>query len=70
MTTQEQAFDIAMRYINGTKEEKEVIISFFDGEERETFLKAVGMVHMFMDADYYNKIQDAVQKQVVSKIYR
>lgn len=69
MTTQEQAFDIATRYINGTKEEKEIIISFFEGEEREIFLKAVGMVHMFTDADYYNTIQNAVQEQIVSELY-
>ena len=69
MTTQEQASDIAMRYINGTKEEKEIIESFFNGEEREIFLKAVGMIHLFTDADYYDKIKNAVQEKVVNEVY-
>lgn len=69
MATQEQAFDIAMRYINGTNEEQEVIISFFEGEEKEIFLKAVGMIHMFMDQDYYNKIENAMEEQIVKELY-
>ena len=69
MTTQEQAFDIAKKYINGTKEEQEVIISFFEGEEREIFLKAVGMINMFMDQDYYNKIENAAKEQIVKELY-
>ena len=69
MTTQEQAFDIAMKYINGTKEEKEIIISFFNGKEREIFLTAVGMAHMFTDSDYYSTIQNTVRGQIVSKLY-
>lgn len=69
MTAQEQAFDIAMRYINGTKEEQEVIISFFKGEERQTFLQAVGAIHMFTDQEYYSKIENAVKEQIVKELY-
>lgn len=35
MTAQEQAFDVAQRYIYGNSREREAILSCFQGEQRD-----------------------------------
>lgn len=65
----EQAFKVALQYINGTDKEREAILSCFNGAEREVFLKGVGSIHLFVDADYYNAVQTAVKEKFIEEVY-
>ena len=56
---------IAERYIFGTEKEREIILSFFKGEEKKTFLYCVGLHRLFCDQAYY----DAIKKAVGDKLY-
>ena len=69
MTAQEQAIEIAKRYMNGSDEEKEVILSCFTDEEKKTALEFFGYYKMFCDQEYYNTIKKAVSDQYMKEIY-
>lgn len=68
-TAQKQAFSVAQAYINGTEREREIILSFFQGEDRDTFLTGVGLIHLFSDQDFYNAVRDAVKERLVAELY-
>ena len=56
---------IAERYIFGTENERNIILSFLDEKERETFLYCTGLYRLFCDQYYY----DAIKKEVGDKLY-
>lgn len=55
---------IAERYIYGTEAERKIILDFFDGSEKETFLNAAGLYHLFTDQYFYNTIRDVIGKKI------
>ena len=68
-TAQKQAYDIAQMYIQGSERERQIILSFFQGEEREIFLKGVGLIHLFSDQDFYNSVRDTIKDRIVKELY-
>lgn len=38
---------IAERYIFGNERDRKIILRFFDDEEKEIFLRSVGLYHLF-----------------------
>lgn len=68
-TAQKQAFDVAKRYIQGTEKEREIILSFFQGEERMIFLRAVGFIHLFTDQQYYDSVRNAMRDRISKEMY-
>lgn len=55
---------IAERYIYGNQRDREIILSFLDEDEKETFLNATGLYHLFTDQYFYEKVRDVVGKQI------
>ena len=68
-TAQKQAYDIAQTYIQGSERERKIILSFFQGEEREIFLKGVGLIHLFSDQDFYNSVRDSLKDRLIKELY-
>ena len=56
--------EICNIYLYGTDKEKEIILSFLNEEEKQTFLKAVGFYHLFTDTDFYKNVQTAIAEQI------
>ena len=70
MTTQEeQAFDIAKRYIHGSDKEKEIILSCFSEEEKEIAIRFFGYFKLFCDQKYYYAVKGAVCAKCLKDIY-
>lgn len=56
---------LAERYMNGTKKERDIILSFFqDPDERRTLLEGFGLYHMFRDQRLYNSVKRALGEQL------
>lgn len=69
MTTQEeQALKVARQYIYGTSKEREVILSCFSDEEKQSFLLGVGAIHLFDDQQYYNATMNALREKIMSEV--
>lgn len=64
MTSEQMAYDVAHRYLNGGAREREIILSCFPGPQREVFLRFIGTFKMFCDQRYY----DAVKRAVCARI--
>lgn len=69
MTAQEQGIEVAQRYLNGGKLEREIILSCFTDEEKETFLKFVHLYKLFTDQRYYDAVKHEVCNQIMKEIY-
>lgn len=65
MTAEEQAMDVAKRYINGSDREKKAILSCFSEEEKLTFLEFIGLQKLFNDSKYYAAVKKAVCEQLL-----
>ena len=61
---------IAERYIYGTESEKQIILSFLSDSEKETFLNAVGLYHLFTDQYFYDTIRDIIGKKIYEDFSR
>ena len=61
---------IAERYIYGTENERKIILGFLSDTEKETFLNAVGLYHLFTDQYFYEKVRDAVGKQIYKDLHK
>ena len=60
---------IAERYINGTERERKIILSFLNDHEKEIFLNATGLYHIFTDQYFYEKVRDIVGKQIYKDLH-
>ena len=69
MTAQDQAFDVAKRYIHGSNKEKEIILSCFTGEEKEIAIQFFGYYKLFCDQRYYDAVKGAVCAKCLKDIY-
>lgn len=67
---QEQAFQVAMLYINGTNADKEKILYCFNADEREIFLRGVSTIKLFTDAEYYETVKCAVRDRICKELYK
>lgn len=61
---------IAERYIFGTENERNIILSFLDEKERETFLCCTGLYRLFCDQYYYDSIKKAVGDKLYEDLYK
>ena len=61
---------VCERYIFGTSEERKIILSIFDEEEKETFLQGCGLYHLFTDEDFYNKNCSAMGNQLYAELHK
>ena len=61
---------IAERYIYGTEVERQIVLSFLSDSEKETFLNAVGLYHLFTDQYFYEKVRDTVGKQIYKDLHK
>lgn len=58
---------LAERYMNGSKTEREIILSFFpDPAERKILMEGFGLYHLFRDQRLY----DAVKQSIGEQLYR
>lgn len=55
---------IAEAYIYGTEKQREIILSFFNEEEKKTFLEGVGFYKMFTQPDFYKAVCGAVGERI------
>ena len=69
MTATEQAFDVAKRFLAGSEQEREVILSCFSEEEQKTFEDFIRYYKLYSDKKYYKAIQKAVCSQLLQEIY-
>ena len=69
MTQNEMAFAIANRYLHGSDKEREIILSCFTDQERETFVKFLGFYKLYTDRNYYEAVKGAVCGQLLKEIY-
>ena len=61
---------IAERYIYGTEAERQVILGFLNENEKETFLSATGLYHLFTDQYFYDTIRDIIGKKIYEDFNR
>lgn len=61
---------IAERYIYGTEVERKIILSFLSKSEKETFLNAVGLYHLFTDQYFYNTIRNIIGKKIYEDLHK
>lgn len=64
MSADEMGIVIANRYLHGGYRKQQIILSCFTDEEKEVFLRFIGIYKMFCDQAYY----DAVKKAVIERI--
>lgn len=57
-------------FINGSQQQREIILSMLDEHDRETFLKGCGLYRMFTDQLFYNAVEKAVGEQVYSEFQK
>lgn len=55
---------IAERYIYGTEAERNIILSFLNDSEKEVFLNAAGLYHLFTDQYFYNTVKNILGKKI------
>lgn len=61
---------IAERYLYGNDRDRKIILSFLDNNEKEIFLNAVGLYHLFTDQNFYNTVRDAVGKRIYEDLHK
>ena len=61
---------IAERYIYGTENERKIILGFLSDTEKETFLNAVGLYHLFTDQYFYDTIRDILGKKIYEDLHK
>ena len=61
---------IAERYIYGSETERKIILSFLNDKEKETFLNAVGLYHLFVDQYFYDTIRDIIGKKIYEDLHK
>lgn len=49
MDVQQQAFEIAQRYLHGSEMERQAILSCFTEEEQEVFVRFMGFYRLYSD---------------------
>ena len=54
--------------VRGTEAERQIILSFLSESEKETFLNAVGLYHLFTDQYFYNTIRSVVGKKIYEEL--
>lgn len=58
---------LAERYMNGSKEERDIILSFFpDPADRKALMEGFGLYHLFCDQRFY----DAVKESIGQHLYK
>lgn len=60
---------IAEKFIYGTKEQREIILSFLNEKEKKTFLKGIGLYRLFTDVNYYKTVCNAIGKQIYEELH-
>lgn len=55
---------ICERYINGNERDRKIILSFLNDDEKQHFLIACGLYHMFTDQRYFETIKQAVGERL------
>lgn len=66
MSADEMGIAIANRYLHGGCRERQIILSCFTDEEKQVFLRFIGIYKMFCDQAYY----DAVKKAVLEQLFK
>ena len=66
MSADEMGIVIANRYLHGGYRERQIILSCFTEEEKQVFLRFIGIYKMFCDQAYY----DAVKKAVLEQLFK
>lgn len=61
---------IAERYIYGNENVRKIILSFLSDSEKETFLNAAGLYHLFTDQYFYNTIRDIIGKKIYEDLHK
>lgn len=61
---------IAERYLYGNDRDRKTILSFLDDHEKEVFLNAVGLYHLFTDQNFYNSVRDLVGKRIYEDLHK
>lgn len=59
--------EICKKYIYGSDETRETILSFFNENDKETFLQGVSFYKLFTQADYYKAVSDTVAEKIYWK---
>ncbi len=54
-------------FIDGDDKVRETILEALEPDERQTFLKGVGLYRMFRDDRYYKAVQQAVGEQFMKE---
>lgn len=67
MTAQEQAFEVAQRFMQGGEKEREAILSCFSESERKVFMDFIGYYRLFTDQKFYNAVRSAVCEQILKE---
>lgn len=62
--------EMARRYLNGTKEEQKIILSFLSEDEQKTFFEGVGFYHLFTDEYFYKNVRSALATQFYNENHR
>ena len=60
----EMGVEIANRYLHGGYREREIILSCFTDEEKETFLRFISYYKLYCDQAYYDAVKKAVLEQL------
>lgn len=60
---------IAEKFIYGTNEQREIILNFFDEEEKKTFIEGVGLYRLLTDGGFYKAVCNAIGKQIYEEVH-
>lgn len=61
---------IAEKYLYGNNRDREIILSFLEDHEKQVFLNAVGLYHLFTDQNFYNSVRNAVGKRIYDDFHK
>lgn len=60
---------IAEKFIYGTNEQREIILNFFDEEEKKTFIEGVGLYRLLTDSGFYKAVCNTIGKQIYEEVH-
>ena len=58
------------KYIFGTEQERNIILSFLNEEEKQTFLLGVGYYKLFTNEDFYNSVRDCLAERIYNENHK
>lgn len=67
MDVQQQAFEIAQRYLHGSEMERQAILFCFTEEEQKVFVRFMGFYRLYSDQKLYDSVKSAVCNQFWKK---